>query len=212
MEIDKNKPLPDHTRLDYYECLAKLVLEELFPDQYHNLDLKDKPDLQGENVGIEVTIANDPKWQELVSNWVKANHCKNKNDYLRHVGRMRQLGVEYTGGVQVWPAQRPTFDFIRQSVEKKIQKLKKGEYKYFTRYELFIFTDTYFFDCITEEAKCYLFNGSVNDYYKTIYILSEENELHIFRVETGKYEIIIIDNTEQTHRNLRARRMVEDGE
>lgn len=212
MEIDKNKPLPDHTRLDYCECLAKLVLEELFPSQYCDLAVADEPDLQGENVGIEVTIANDPKWQELLSNWVKANHCKNQKDYERRVEKMRELGFEYTGGVQVWPVFRPTFEFIRKAIEKKIEKLAKGEYKHFGRYELFIFTDTYFFNDITEEAKAYLFNGSVSDYYKTVYILSEETELHIFDTEIGKYEIINIDCSEQAKRNFHARRIVEEAE
>ncbi len=211
-KIDKNKPLPEHTKLDYDECRAKLILEELFPNRYCYLDLADKPDLQGENVGIEVTIANDPKWQELLSNWVKANHCKNQKDYERRVGKMRESGVEYTGGTQVWPAFRPTFEFIRKAIEKKIEKLEKGEYKHFGSYELFIFTDTYFFDYITEEAKNYLFNKSVSDYYKTVYILSEETELHIFDTEIGKYEIINIDCSEQTKRNFHARRIVEETE
>ena len=78
MKIDKNKPLPDHTKLDYDECCAKLILEELFPNRYHNLLLADKPDLQGTNVGIEVTIANDSKMQEALNNWVKAYNCSDE--------------------------------------------------------------------------------------------------------------------------------------
>ena len=33
MVIDKNKPLPPHTKLDYWECYAKFVLEELLPEK-----------------------------------------------------------------------------------------------------------------------------------------------------------------------------------
>lgn len=58
MKIDKNRPLPEHTKLDYDECCALLVLKELFPDRYSTLEILDKPDLQGVNVGVEVTIAN----------------------------------------------------------------------------------------------------------------------------------------------------------
>ena len=74
MKIEKDKPLPDHTKLDYDECCALLTLKELFPEQYSELILDDKPDLQGREVGIEVTIAGDRKHQEALSNWVKAYH------------------------------------------------------------------------------------------------------------------------------------------
>lgn len=40
MKIDKNKPLPDHTKLHYDECCALLVLKELFPDRYSKLESK----------------------------------------------------------------------------------------------------------------------------------------------------------------------------
>lgn len=75
MKIDKNKPLPEHTKLDYDECCALLVLKELFPDRYNTLEISDKPDLQGVNVGVEVTIADDKNHQEALKNWVKAYHC-----------------------------------------------------------------------------------------------------------------------------------------
>ena len=57
MKIRKNDPLPDHTKLDYYECVAKITLEDLFPDRYQDLKVLDKPDLQGKEIGIEVTKA-----------------------------------------------------------------------------------------------------------------------------------------------------------
>ena len=69
--IDPGKPLPDHTKLDYDECCAKLTLEELFPERYAQLTLADKPDLQGQDVGIEVTVANDPKMQEALNKYKK---------------------------------------------------------------------------------------------------------------------------------------------
>ena len=33
-KIEKDRPLPSHTKLDYDECYAKIVLEKFFPDQY----------------------------------------------------------------------------------------------------------------------------------------------------------------------------------
>ena len=41
---------------NYFEYLAKLVLEATMPDTYQNIQLQDKPDLlTGKNEGIEVT-------------------------------------------------------------------------------------------------------------------------------------------------------------
>lgn len=47
--IDEDKPLPKHTNLDYYECYAKVVLEDMCPNQFSDLDILDKPDLQNKN-------------------------------------------------------------------------------------------------------------------------------------------------------------------
>lgn len=62
----KNKPLPDHTKIDYYECLAKIVLEEIFSKEFERLEIIDKPDLQNneKDTGIEVTIARNGKQLE----------------------------------------------------------------------------------------------------------------------------------------------------
>lgn len=212
MKIEKNKPLPGNTKLDYTECCAKLILDELFPDRYSNLIIDDKPDIQGTNVGIEVTIANDVRMQEAMSNWVKANNCQDEKQRDHCIERMAQLGVEYTGGVQAWPDFGNTFDLTRKAVESKIKKLKKGNYKSFDRYELFIFTDTWYYENIVEDAKKYLFDDRISENYKTVFVLSQETELHIFDTDTRSYQNIRIDSSEQSDRNIRARQMVEEAE
>lgn len=212
MKTDKNKPLSDHTKLNYYECYAKLVLEELFPDRYPHLRIDDKPDLQGDNVGIEVTIANDPKHQEALANWVKANNCQDDTLRDHYIERMAQLGVKYTGGVQGWPGFIASIGFTKDAVESKIKKLKNGNYKSFERYELFIFTDTWYFDDDVKTAKEYLFCDSVSEYYKTVFVLSQGVNLHIFENGKGIYYSIPIDNSEQFDRSIRARKIVEDAE
>lgn len=212
MKINKNKPLPNHTKLDYNECCAKLILEELFPNRYHDLLIADKPDLQGSNVGIEVTIANDQKRQEALSNWVKANNCQDANARKNYIDRMAQLGVKYTGGVQGWPGLSPSFELTKKAIETKILKLNSGKYKSFSRYELFIFTDTWYHDTVIEDAKKYIFSNIVRNNYKTIYVLSEGVDMHVFETETGVYRNIQIDSFEQNDRNIRARLMVEEAE
>ena len=212
MKIDKNKPLSDHTKLDYDECCAKLILEELFPERYSNLIIADRPDLQGDNVGIEVTIADAPEYREMLANWNKAYNSQNDKQKEHCVQRMDQMGAKYNGGVQVWPGYAPKFDMTKKAVDTKIQKLKKGLYGSFNRNELFIFTDTWYYDGLIETAKQYFFNNYVSDCYKTIYLLSEGLNLHIFETENSIYRQIKIDYLEQCNRNRRARKMIEDAE
>ena len=68
-KIEKDRPLPSHTKLDYDECYAKIVLEKFFPDQYENLQISDKPDLRdiSNNIGIEVTSAIPQSEQEAMA-------------------------------------------------------------------------------------------------------------------------------------------------
>lgn len=210
--IDPNKPLPDHTKLDYDECCAKLILEELFPERYNQLVLSDKPDLQGNVVGIEVTNANDPKTLEALSNWIKANCTTDTVKKNQYIERMAQLGVTYTGGIQSWPGELQTFQWTEDAVKRKIEKLKSGIYEYFPRYELFVFTDTWFYEDIVDQARDFFFSEVVCPWYKTIYVLSEGLALHTFETDTQEYSYLQIDTAKQTDRNYRARRMVEEGE
>ncbi len=212
MKIEQDKPLPSHTKIDYNECCAKLILEELFPDRYSNLLLADKPDLQGSNVGIEVTIANDPKMQEALNDWIKAYYCTDPKLQHRYIERMQQLGVTYTGGVQAWPTVPPTFSLTKEAAEKKILKLKSGNYRFFQRYELFIFTDIWYHEGVIKDAKKYFFSTSINDFYKTVYVLSQGSDLHVFETDIKQYRNIKIDTPEQSNRNIRARSMVEEAE
>lgn len=46
VKIEKDRPLPRHTKLDYDECYAKIILEKFFPAKYQNLQISDRPDLR----------------------------------------------------------------------------------------------------------------------------------------------------------------------
>ena len=211
MKIDKEKPLPDHTKLDYDECCAFLILKELFPERYPMLQISDKPDLQGIDRGIEVTIANDGKYQEALNNWVKAYTCADEEKQKNYIERMKQLGVTYTGGVQVWPVEEnPSMDNIKNAVNKKMKKVSLGKYKKFREYELFIFTNTFLHEKLLREVIEFFENLDVFDYFVRVYILETGFKLHIF--QRNSHEIVDIDIFEQTKRNVRARKMVEEAE
>ncbi len=82
----------------------------------------------------------------------------------------------------------------------------------FPRYELFVFTDTWYCDSVIDAAKTFLFDEKVSQYFKTVYVLSEGADLHIFETQEKCHKNIVIDCVKQTDRNIRARRMVEEGE
>lgn len=64
MNINPDLPLPDNLKVKYEECLAKIILETLFGDEFKNLEIDcERPDLQSEDmsVGVEVTISENTK-------------------------------------------------------------------------------------------------------------------------------------------------------
>ena len=71
MKIDRNRPLPAHTKYKYEECFAKIILEHLFPQRYIDLKIEDRPDLQDleHQIGVEVTSAVPPADREASSLW-----------------------------------------------------------------------------------------------------------------------------------------------
>lgn len=209
MEIDKDKPLPGHTKLDYDECCALLILKELFPERYSDLVIADKPDLQGTKIGVEVTIAIEKDYQEVLNNWVKANSCNDENKKRKYIERMKQLGVVYSGGVQSWPGYKHSLEVVFDAVDAKVGKLQRGNYRSFEEFELFMFTDTWIWmrDDIIQELKEFFKNKKIYEYFSRIYIL--EKGYLLFTYKADGCDFLKIDIPEQSDRNIRARQLVE---
>ncbi len=210
MRIDKDSPLPEHTILDYDECCACLILREIFVERYKGLDVKDKPDLQCQAIGIEVTKSADKKHQEAINNWVMANNCEEVSKRKHYVERMEQLGEKYTEGIQFWSNYHPSLNDLFKSIDNKIDKIRKGNYASFPQYELFVFTDLKIYDENKTRIKEHLLANRFFDNYSRLYILEKGYLLFLFEAEYD--ELIELNITEQTERNLRARQMVEEAE
>ncbi len=126
-KIESDKPLPKHTRLKYEECYAKVILEDLFPDEYKELRIEDKPDLINEatSVGIEVTSAISENHREAINLWAGMPYASPEKQE-QNKERMQKLGVEYQGGIQGWPSEECPFEEIINAFDKKIEKLNSG--------------------------------------------------------------------------------------
>ncbi len=220
--IDKDKPLPEHTKLDYYECYAKVILEELFPKMIGKLELSDKPDLISEekSLGIEVTIADSPEHKEAEKLWYMMKY-KEPQQQEKDKERMRQLGVEYEGGIQSWPVRTYTSDLRKSPInwviiafQNKAKKLNSGTYKFFNHNALFIHSDVFLndeyawnlFDIFAEE-------NSKNIKYEKVF-LTTSGDIFLFDLEKKKVSKIAYSSFHHKQYEMAetARQMVEEGE
>lgn len=153
----KNKPLPDHTRLDYHECLAKIVLETLFPNVFMDLELKDKPDLQNTEtgIGVEVTRGINPI-QERNENLITKmayGQIRNKEKAIKTINssyKPRSIVINgkeikepdrYYNGMLVGIPERDSFDLIFEAFKRKVCKFNKGGYIVYLHNYLFVYSD-----------------------------------------------------------------------
>ena len=211
-KIDRDKPLPPHTKLDYYECYAKIVLEDLFPVFISELLLKDKPDLQDirSQVGIEVTIAETSETIEA-QRLYSTLHAVDDVTQSRNIERIEQCGAAYKGDILFGSNSSDDFALINHAVDSKIKKLQKGGYEKFSEYHLFIFSSILASETMLNDEFEYLGQREIADYFKKIYI-QIPGELLYFDLIKSTYEVFNVDTNKQFDWAIKARQMVEDGE
>lgn len=211
-KIDRDKPLPPHTKLDYYECYAKIVLEDLFPVFISELLLKDKPDLQDirSQVGIEVTVAEISETIEA-QRLYSTLHAVDDVTQSRNIERMEQCGATYKSGILFGPNGSDEFILINRAIDSKIEKLQKGEYGKFSEYHLFIFSSILASETMLNDELEYLEQREIADYFKKIYI-QIPGELLYFDLIKSTYEVFSVYTNKQFDWAIKARQMVEDGE
>ena len=210
--IDPNKPLPAHTNINYYECYAKVVLEDVFVSTFSDLLLKDKPDLQDmqAQIGIEVTIAETSKTMES-ERLYSTLHNVDDVTQSRSIERIEQCGATYKSGVLFGPNGLDDFSLINHAIDDKTKKLRKGGYGKFSEYHLFIFSSILASEAMLKNELSYLEEREIADYFKKIYVQIPE-ELLYFDLAKSTYEVFRVDSIKQFDWATKARQMVEDGE
>lgn len=206
--------------LNYYECLAKIILETQFPDEYCVLHLRDKPDLHDPyyDIGVEVTCCILPKRQELVSNWSNASAGKGKTKEI-YINKIKQFGVEYNDNIPFWRClyeyrngmEDNSIDLFYNAFDVKLKKLNKRNYAPFKRYDLFVHSDL----IIKESPETIIEHLIVmnNNYiltYSTVYLLSLD-KLYIFDLIHHGYMETEYTSAEQAQWAIVAEKIVNEG-
>lgn len=209
VKIEADKPLPTHTKLDYYECYAKIALESFGFFEVDSLQVADKPDLQNirDSIGIEVTIAEQRKNLEAENLQCKSLYWPEQV----HIKEHKKSNNQFNKG-------KDDFELINQAIQGKVDKLQKGGYSHFNNFALFIYSSIYAndsmlqaeLDYLRSELDC-LINKGASSYYGMVYIFAP-NEIYYFDLLSKKYCRIETDNNKRYECALKARKMVEVGE
>ena len=211
-------PLPEHTKLNYEECFVKILLENTFPERYQNLILSDKPDLveKGNSIGIEVTSAIPKHRQEAFNLW-RTMPYQSIEQQDKRKNRMKQLGSEYQGGIQIWPILDETdtkeeIDELFTCIERKIKKLNKGHYSVLQQYDLFIISELWLDNNDYTMILQKLTNkNSLKFGFTRIYLLTLNN-LCVFCLQDKNYFTTEISSQKSNEWAELGRRLVEEAE
>ena len=213
MKIHEDKPLPNHTKLDWEECYAKVFLEHMYKNEFCELKIKDRPDLQDEenSIGIECTVAIDKKSQEaeklyidLINNNVKnPEKCKEK---------IEKLGGKITEYVLIQSDTKSKINILN-AVKIKLKKLNGDNYKIFKNNYLLIRDSIYIREKEIKELQYSI--GIIQSKKKVefdkIYLLLNDKLIELNMIDyTNK--IIKIDSSTQYELAQKARKIVVEYE
>lgn len=205
----KDKPLPNHPKIDYYESLAKVVLEKLLPDEFEKLEIKDKPDLQNtkKNIGIEVTRAINSVQAKNESLYLKISYnlARNNEKAIKTInssykprsmiinGKEIREPDRYNEGILVGIPEEDNFKRILESFSEKINRLNSGEYKIFLNNYLFVFSEILANQEMIDQAISDMQNlqSQYEKKFSKVFVYVPE-EMYVLNLERGIGEILDI--------------------
>lgn len=220
-KIEDGQPLPDHTKLRYDECYAKVILEKCVPKFKDGLIIQDKPDLYHRmtDTGIEVTEAIDKKRQEMYNLYGKIVNNTNR-DQSRNIDRLKQLGVDYNDKLQVWPTVAYTkgldsapYNDLYNAIRIKEEKLNSGNIRSYKHNELIVLTELSFsiFDEYKISNKLYDCIKPFKIKFDVIYVV-DRGSLFVYNFhETPFIQQMYIFHCQRSIA-IEARKMVIEGE
>lgn len=134
------KPLPDRTKIDIWECYARHVLQFIDSNKYGNLTYSDKPDLidRTRSLGIEVTDSQSRESREAESLYSRLAFIDDQSWRKRQIERIEQCGAHYESGILFGPRGADSFELVYEALNKKLKRLNSNIYELYRRNELFV--------------------------------------------------------------------------
>lgn len=135
-----DKPLPDRTKIDIWECYARHVLQFIDSNKYGNLTYSDKPDLidRTRSLGIEVTDSQSRESREAESLYSRLAFIDDQSWRKRQIERIEQCGAHYESGILFGPRGADSFELVYEALNKKLERLNSNDYELFRRNKLFV--------------------------------------------------------------------------
>lgn len=135
-----DKPLPDRTKIDIWECYARHVLQFIDSNKYGNLTYSDKPDLidRTRSLGIEVTDSQSRESREAESLYSRLAFIDDQSWRKRQIERIEQCGAHYESGILFGPRGADSFELVYEALNKKLKRLNSNDYELYRRNELFV--------------------------------------------------------------------------
>lgn len=213
--IDPNKPLPSNTIYKWHECFAKVMLEFALPNDFNNLKIKEKPDLQNIelNLGIEVTTAENKKDLEMERLYTYLEYDLIR-DKQKVKNKIEHLGGSISNGILVHPVRYRDLDSIKNSILEKLNKLNGNGYQIFEHNYIFI-TES---DMILENECAGLLDEYIelqNNFrikFEKVYIYQYGGKLFEFNMVDRNYNIYTLNSNETYQIGYDARKIVEERE
>ena len=209
-----DEPLPKHTKFDYYECYAKVVLEELYPEEFKDFEIKDKPDLQMKygDLGVEVTNSVDKDQLKAEGLYIDIEYNRIRN-VTKAVEEIKKCGCNLENGILIGKTSSSSFKSILEAFDKKLEKLNAGDYKYFDKNHLFVFSYIHVNDRMVMEAIQEMRQKqiSMKIQYNKVFVLVP-GYCYSLNLHISRYEKIRIDSKLQGVQADTARELVEEYE
>lgn len=141
---------------NFYEIFAKISLQNVFPDEFSNLTLSDRPDLIDDTrkLGIEVTYATNEK-EERLNAYYQDSLFGKRIEQISSKGlsvfRKNKYDIVFDGETHTVSAYKKEYEpfdinIVYEAIERKFLKLNSGLYKYPDNISLYLEMSKYSYE------------------------------------------------------------------
>lgn len=210
-DISPDRPLPKKLEDEYWETVAKLILETIFPERFTRLSVdKESPDLRNENTGIEVTSCINQKTQELDNLYIRYYIYGEESRKEIIKDKIERLGGKINEFALSHPGVSRDLSLLYSCVKNKLSKLNKN-YEVFDSNFLFIFT----IDYIADEELSSLLESIIElslefaIRFNSVFLCSLGGDLYEFDILNETFSHFVDSRISIQEQAIKARKLIE---